>query len=679
MRAKVFLIMLLGGLFMLSPLLAVGTYAATGVGNVEVILQDNVVDRPLTYYVKFTANQTLLGGRDVVTLKFPEQVVISPGIRAENVSVNGYSVGGIDYNDGVLQVMVPGACTVSGGNSVEVGIASSVIRNPREAGYYYVTVSTSVDTLEVRSADFFITDYEYGNGVSKPSVRLTIPADDEETPAYEMAFKTSINGRLIGGIDRIYCEFAHETGLPASIDGRYISVNGVALEGQTLIPSGRTLTLPLPLYLNIASQGQVTINISKEAGIMRPTGSYNTLKIWTSIDTAVVTSFEYATVSAASVAQAASFRVVPSPDGMGAQAAYSLQIAAGYLTDSASPATATGFILYFPNGTGLPEAIAKEQIKINGITSSGVISNRLQREVIFTVSTPLSLQQTLNIEIGSGAGITNPASAAEYKMEIRPLTSQKSWMSGFFTIKTTSSTSSATTTGSGTANPGGTGSTGSTSSPAGLIILRVNNANAVIDGVNTTLDSTPVIVNDVTLVPLRFVSTALGAAVDYVDAGKYATVEDSARKIVLWVDSRTAKVNDDFQMMTQPATIINDRLMVPLRFISESFGLSVSWDAATQTITITKGQAAPDTSTVTAEVVNEPEAEYPIGYKAYIKAGNSYCNLRLGPGLDYSKVGEALPGQALTVVSEQDGWYRIETPAGLDAWIAGWMVDIPRG
>ena len=49
-------------------------------------------------------------------------------------------------------------------------------------------------------------------------------------------------------------------------------------------------------------------------------------------------------------------------------------------------------------------------------------------------------------------------------------------------------------------------------------------------------------------------------------------------------------VNGEAVTIDTPAQIINDRTMMPLRAVVEGLGLAVSYDDATRTITITRGQ-----------------------------------------------------------------------------------------
>lgn len=75
---------------------------------------------------------------------------------------------------------------------------------------------------------------------------------------------------------------------------------------------------------------------------------------------------------------------------------------------------------------------------------------------------------------------------------------------------------------------------------------------------------------------------------DSIDISKY--VEGySEHKIVLKIDSKTAKVDDKEIVLLDVAPFIkNGRTMVPIRFISEVLGYEVEWDNLTREVTIKK-------------------------------------------------------------------------------------------
>jgi|GEM_PF-2767181 len=89
-----------------------------------------------------------------------------------------------------------------------------------------------------------------------------------------------------------------------------------------------------------------------------------------------------------------------------------------------------------------------------------------------------------------------------------------------------------------------------------------------------------------TLVPFRFLGESLGATIAW-DAGhKQAKLTLGENKVAVTVGSRAAYVNDKLTSLDVPAESTNGSLFVPLRFMSESLGASVDYDADTKTITI---------------------------------------------------------------------------------------------
>jgi photosystem II stability/assembly factor-like uncharacterized protein len=125
-----------------------------------------------------------------------------------------------------------------------------------------------------------------------------------------------------------------------------------------------------------------------------------------------------------------------------------------------------------------------------------------------------------------------------------------------------------------------------------VIVLQIGNSKFTVNGASTTLDSPPVIKNGRTLVPIRAIIEALGGTVGWDGTARKATVTLGSTTIELWIGKSAAKVNgvtkpiDSTNAKVVPE-IINDRTMLPLRFVSENLGCSVVWAAATKTITIT--------------------------------------------------------------------------------------------
>lgn len=99
-------------------------------------------------------------------------------------------------------------------------------------------------------------------------------------------------------------------------------------------------------------------------------------------------------------------------------------------------------------------------------------------------------------------------------------------------------------------------------------------------------DQQPVIQNDRTLVPLRGVFEALGAEVEWNDETKTVKSVKGDINISLSIGSDKLYVNDKETVIDVPAQIINDRTMIPLRTVAESFECKTDWDAAAKNVII---------------------------------------------------------------------------------------------
>ena len=100
-------------------------------------------------------------------------------------------------------------------------------------------------------------------------------------------------------------------------------------------------------------------------------------------------------------------------------------------------------------------------------------------------------------------------------------------------------------------------------------------------------DSAPFIKNDRTLVPLRGIFEELGATVDWVPDQHKVIVNYKGKTITVIIGSNTAYINNASAYMDVAPVIDNDRTMIPLRFIAENIGMNVQWVAEAGLATIT--------------------------------------------------------------------------------------------
>lgn len=128
---------------------------------------------------------------------------------------------------------------------------------------------------------------------------------------------------------------------------------------------------------------------------------------------------------------------------------------------------------------------------------------------------------------------------------------------------------------------------GVTPSPAQAQSIRV-----VIDGSPVFFDQPPSAIGGRVLVPLRGVFERLGAFVQWDPQSNTVTAIRADTQVVLVIGSRQATVNGRAVLLDVPALIVGGRTLVPLRFVSEAMGARVDWNAATRTVFITSSPAA---------------------------------------------------------------------------------------
>lgn len=107
-----------------------------------------------------------------------------------------------------------------------------------------------------------------------------------------------------------------------------------------------------------------------------------------------------------------------------------------------------------------------------------------------------------------------------------------------------------------------------------------------IDGQKQVFDQPPVIVNNRTLVPLRGIFESLHADVQWDQANMTVTATKGNTSISLQIGSKQASKNGQLLELDVEAQLVNNRTMVPARFVSEALGAIVKWDGEKHTVRI---------------------------------------------------------------------------------------------
>lgn len=145
-----------------------------------------------------------------------------------------------------------------------------------------------------------------------------------------------------------------------------------------------------------------------------------------------------------------------------------------------------------------------------------------------------------------------------------------------------------------------------------VIKLKLDETQALVNGKSVLLGMAPHLVNNTTMVPLRFVTEALGAKVVWDGNTQSVQLTFASQHIIMKIGSTSAKVNDTAIHLEQPPVIENDTTLVPIRFIAENFQQSVSFDDQTHEISIVNVPTVstiPDNSVPAAERLEKPTVD----------------------------------------------------------------------
>lgn len=102
-------------------------------------------------------------------------------------------------------------------------------------------------------------------------------------------------------------------------------------------------------------------------------------------------------------------------------------------------------------------------------------------------------------------------------------------------------------------------------------------------------DMPAVIIDGRTMLPMRQIAQELGCEVNWNEAAKQIYVMRGSDIIVFTVDSKTGYENGKEFTMDVPATIVNDRTMLPVRALADALHLNIKWNDPNRIVSIQSG------------------------------------------------------------------------------------------
>lgn len=137
------------------------------------------------------------------------------------------------------------------------------------------------------------------------------------------------------------------------------------------------------------------------------------------------------------------------------------------------------------------------------------------------------------------------------------------------------------------------------------VLMTLDSEWAMINSEPFKLEQAPIVIGGRTMVPLRFITEALGLEITWEAETRSVLVEKDGSIIRLFIDSHKAELNGKIIEVEVPPTILNGRTLVPVRFVSEVLGYTVGWEGLTSEVTISGYKPSAE-----SEVKPESSIEY---------------------------------------------------------------------
>lgn len=119
------------------------------------------------------------------------------------------------------------------------------------------------------------------------------------------------------------------------------------------------------------------------------------------------------------------------------------------------------------------------------------------------------------------------------------------------------------------------------------ILWNTKDIVVTVDNMPILFDTPPYLdKNNRLMVPIRAITEAMGATVDWDQNNQLITIHKDGEVVLFTINNKYASVNGIKQTMDTTPMIKDQRTLIPLRYVAEYFGATVNWDATQKKVTI---------------------------------------------------------------------------------------------
>lgn len=509
---------------------------------------------------------------DWITVYFPDEDMLPNKISTDDVDINKYGPDDVRISGKKVELKVPSKA--AGSKSLTITFYESAgIENPDADDDYVIEVKW--DGTTYKSEEFEIKSSSSSSTSGSGDFSITL-SDSGVGARSSYTFEADFGSKKLNSDSDVIVEFPSADMIPGILNPSDFSINGKT--PRKVAPAGNKIYLTTPS--NFTSTSKVKVDISYDAWLTNPktAGSYQ-LKM--TVNGKTITSKPF------TISGTGSTTTNPTP-ATGTPAQVNNSTSTISLTNTAVGA-ATGiniaikgvsmplykqrdFIeIVFPAGYRVPAYIAPANVTVNGVAAN-FVAVRGQNVLVYPAQ-DIPAGGAANVVIGAGANIVNPATKNTYSISV--FTSEEKGL--LF----------ARSVGVGVPAPAQTPAPAqqqpAVTVPSNAALFKLNTASFTLHGKTYPLQVAPYLANNsTTMVPAQFFKEAL--ALTTIWNNNTVTIVSGTTQIKFTVGANTARVGSKEVTLPTPVVLKNNMPMIPIRFVSDTLGYKVGWDAKTSSV-----------------------------------------------------------------------------------------------